>query len=74
MKTRMVSAMLLLTSAVRLVLVSTTCAACAFYVFALVAAVQVLRGKTAVPLSTCVPVSLLIPLHGAEVGACSVSV
>ncbi len=60
---------LLLTSAVRLLLVSATCAACAFYVFALVAAVRFFRGKTAVASSMRVPVSLLIPLHGAEVGA-----
>ena len=60
---------LLLTSAVRLLLVSATCAACAFYVFALVAAVRFFRGKTVVPSSTRLPVSLLIPLHGAEVGA-----
>jgi len=66
----MVSAMpLLLASMVRLLLVSATCAACAFYVCVLVAAVRFFRRTTAAPSSTRAPVSLLIPLHGAEVGA-----
>lgn len=59
----------LLTSALRLLLVSATGAACAFYVLSMVAAVRFFRGQTSVQPSTLLPVSILIPLRGAEVGA-----
>ena len=60
---------LLILSVLRLLLVSATCAACVFYVLSMVAAVRFFRDKTAVQSSTLLPVSILIPLRGAEVGA-----
>ena len=60
---------LFLTPAIRLLLVSATCAACIFYLLCMVAAVRFFRGKTSVHSATCLPVSILIPLRGAEVGA-----
>src|SRR5712692_10346043 len=60
---------LFLTPAIRLLLVSATCAACAFYLLAIIAAVRFFRGKISVQSSTRLPVSILIPLRGAEVGA-----
>src|SRR5712692_4898938 len=70
LKTITISVMpLLILSVLHILLVSATCAACAFYLLAMVAAVRFFRGKTAVQSSTLVPVSILIPLRGAEVGA-----
>src|SRR5712692_12039177 len=70
LKTITISVMsLLILSVLRVLLVSATCAACAFYVLSMVAAVRFFRDKTAVQSSTLVPVSILIPLRGAEVGA-----
>ena len=65
----MLAVPLFLLPALRLLLVSITCAACAFYLLAIIAAVRFFRGKASVHATTCLPVSLLIPLRGAEIGA-----
>src|SRR5262247_4584872 len=59
----------MLIAALKLLCTSATLAACAFYLFAMLAAVRFFRGKIAAPPSELWPVSMLIPLCGVDVGA-----
>ena len=59
----------MLIAALKLLCTSATLAACAFYLLSIFAAVRFFRGKTVAPPSELRPVSILIPLCGADAGA-----
>ena len=59
----------MLITALKLLCTGATLAACAFYLLSILAACRFFRGKTATPSSELCPVSILIPLCGADVGA-----
>jgi len=59
----------MLITALKLLCTSATLAACAFYLLSILAACRFFRGKTATPVSELCPVSILIPLCGADAGA-----
>jgi len=59
----------MLIAALKLLCTGATLAACAFYLLSILAACRFFRGKTATPSSELCPVSILIPLCGADAGA-----
>jgi len=59
----------MLITALKLLCTGATLAACAFYLLSILAACRFFRGKTATPSSELCPVSILIPLCGADAGA-----
>ena len=65
----LITAKLMLITAVKLLCTGATLAGCAFYLLAMLAAVRFFRGQTTAPPNELGPVSILIPLCGADEGA-----